>query len=274
MKRLVALVLFALAALPAAAQSTRARLDDLELRMGQVEETVRGQALVELSQRVDTLAADLRLLRGDLEVMQEDRGRLQRELEALRQRHADLIARLEQRLAALEARLSAAGDSASAAGAAASALGDAVLGTGNEPRASSPPAGAQAATPASAETPEVLYGRAFDALKASRYPEAIVGMSTFIERHPVHPLSDNAHYWLGQTYFVTRDYAKAVDAFAAVGADSPDSAKAPDALLKKGLCEVELGRTDAARASFEQVLKRYPQNDAVRLAREQLQRLR
>ena len=269
MKRVVALVLFALAALPAAAQSTRARLDDLELRMGQVEETVRGQALVELSQRVDALAADLRLLRGDLEVMQEDRDRLQREVEALRQRHADLTVRLEQRLAALEARLSAAADSASAAA-------DAAMGSGNEPRVlSSPPSGgAQAAMPASAEAPEVIYGRAFDALKAARYPEAIVGMSTFIERHPAHPLIDNAHYWLGQTYFVTRDYAKAVDAFAAVGADTPDSAKAPDALLKKGLCEVELGRNEAARASFEQVLRRYPQSDAVRLAREQLQRLR
>jgi TolA-binding protein len=73
---------------------------------------------------------------------------------------------------------------------------------------------------------------------------------------------------------VTRDYAKAIEAFASVGSRSPDSSKAPDALLKKGLSELSLGRNDAARASFNEVLRRYPQNDVARTAREQLGRLR
>jgi tol-pal system protein YbgF len=120
----------------------------------------------------------------------------------------------------------------------------------------------------------VLYGRAFDALKAANYPEAIAGMSGFVAQFPTHPLADNAQYWLGQTYYVTRDYAKAIEAFASVGSRSPDSSKAPDALLKKGLSELSLGRNDAARASFNEVLRRYPQNDVVRTAREQLGRLR
>lgn len=262
------LALVVIAATPAFAQSTRARLDDLDLRVGQLEETVRGQALVELSQRVDALATDVRALRGDLEMLQRDRELLQRDIESMRRQQADFIARVEQRLTALENRAASVPDAATASTETASDAAPA-----GTPR----PAGEQPAAPprvSAAEPPEVLYGRAFDALKAARYPEAVVGMSEFIERHPEHPLVDNAYYWLGQTYYVTRDYAKAIEAFAAVGRGATVSAKTPDALLKRGLCEVELGRTEAARASFEQVLRRFPQNEAARLAREQLQRLR
>ena len=123
-------------------------------------------------------------------------------------------------------------------------------------------------------TPEQRYGRAFDALKAGDYAAAIAGMRDFIARHPDHPLADNAYYWLGQTHYLNRDYVQAIEAFASVGSKSPDSAKAPDALLKRGLSEVELKRIEAARRSFNDLIARYPASEAARLAREQLQRLR
>lgn len=263
MKRILVIALLAMTATPVLAQSTRARLDDLELRMGQVEETVRGQALVELSQRVDALAREVRALRGDLEVLQNDRDVLQRELQGLQRQQAAATARIEQQLLSLEARLSTVPQPAATTADPPTAAGSAAPPPAPTPAASAP-----------AESAEQLYGRAFDALKAARYPEAIAGMRDFVARHPVHPLIDNAHYWLGQSYFVTRDYVRAVEAFAAVDNDSPDSSKAPDALLKRGICEIELGRAEAGRATFEQVIRRYPQDPAARLAREQLQRLR
>ena len=265
MKRFLVIALLAMTTIPALAQSTRARLDDLELRMGQIEETVRGQALVELSQRVDAVSRELRALRGDLEVLQNDRDSLQRELVALRRQNADSMARIEQQLLSLEARANAApaAPPISVADAPAGAGGATAVVSATSPAAAAP-----------AESAEQLYGRAFDALKAARYPEAIAGMRDFIARHPVHPLIDNAHYWLGQSYFVTRDYTRAIEAFAAVGNDSPDSSKAPDALLKRGICELELGRAETARATFEQVIRRYPEDGAARLAREQLRRMR
>jgi len=287
-RRALCAVLFALIALPVAAQSTRARLDDLDLRVGQLEETVRGQALVELSQRLDALEAEARSLRGDLEL-------LQRENESLRQQQRDLAADFDRRIAALESRMSAMATAAAATAATTSPAATAVVPSAESalPAAADaavPPA-AMASTPVTsppvvplpvvpspvtppAESAEVVYGRAFDALKAAKYPEAIAGMADFLVRFPSHPLADNAQYWLGQAHYVTRDYAKAVEAFAAVGTSSPDTSKAPDALLKKGLAESELGRTEAARTTLNEVIRRYPQNDAARLAREQLSRLR
>ena len=279
MRRALCAALFALIALPVAAQSTRARLDDLDLRVGQLEETVRGQALVELSQRLDTLEAEARSLRGDLEL-------LQRENESLRQQQRDLAADFDRRIAALESRMSAMATAAAATAAVPTLDSSAPAAT--DPAVSpaamasspitSPPVTPLPVVPAPvtppAESAEVVYGRAFDALKAAKYPEAIAGMADFLVRFPSHPLADNAQYWLGQAHYVTRDYAKAIEAFAAVGTSSPDTSKAPDALLKKGLAESELGRTEAARATLNEVIRRYPQNDAARLAREQLSRLR
>lgn len=279
MRRALCAALFALIALPVAAQSTRARLDDLDLRVGQLEETVRGQALVELSQRLDTLEAEARSLRGDLEL-------LQRENESLRQQQRDLAADFDRRIAALESRMSAMATAAAATAAVPTLDSSAPAAT--DPAVSpaamasspitSPPVTPLPVAPAPvtppAESAEVVYGRAFDALKAAKYPEAIAGMADFLVRFPSHPLADNAQYWLGQAHYVTRDYAKAIEAFAAVGTSSPDTSKAPDALLKKGLAESELDRTEAARATLNEVIRRYPQNDAARLAREQLARMR
>ena len=280
MRRALCGILLAVIALPVAAQSTRARLDDLDLRMGQLEETVRGQALVELSQRLDALESEARRLRGDLEVLQQEN-------ESLRRQQRDLAADFDRRIAAIESRMAAMAAAAAAAAspaAPAPAAGAAALtvasGKSAQPAAAvdsatavAPPTTAQPAA-APTESAEVVYGRAFDALKAAKYPEAITGMTDVLTRFPAHPLADNAQYWLGQAHYVTRDYAKAIEVFAAVGTRSPDSSKAPDALLKKGLAESELGRAEAARATLNEVIRRYPQNDAARLAREQLTRLR
>jgi tol-pal system protein YbgF len=137
-----------------------------------------------------------------------------------------------------------------------------------------PSASVAAPTVVTDPSAEALYNRAFDALKAARYPEAIEGMKAFLAAHPQHPLADNAQYWLGQTYYLSRDYARAVEAFSAVGGRSPDRSKAPDALLKKGLSEIELKRNEDARRSLSELLQRYPESDAARTAADALQKLR
>lgn len=277
MRRLLLFAVLALAASPSFAQSTRERLESLELRVTQLQETVRGQALIELSQRLDALEAEARSLRGDLDV-------LQRENDERRKQQADLAGEFDRRIAALEARLAAPAPATAVVVTSEQGAVNAESSPASESAvtAEAPGSGAAAVASTSAsapvgvppETPEVLYGRAFDALKAANYPAAIAGMSGFVVQFPTHPLADNAQYWLGQSYYVTRDYAKAVEAFAAVGSRSPDTSKAPDALLKKGLSELSLGRNEAARASFNEVIRRYPQNEAARSAREQLGRLR
>ena len=91
---------------------------------------------------------------------------------------------------------------------------------------------------------------AFDALEGrQRYPAAIAGFRRFPARVPdQHALADNAQYWLGEAYYVTRDYDRALTAFTRVGQLWPDSRKAPDAALKLGYTQFELKRFAAARS--------------------------
>ena len=257
--------LLSLAAGVASAQSTRQKIDDLASRLEQLEQVVQGQALVELSQKVESLTNEVRALRGELEVVQNENAEL-------RKQQVAALADFDRRLAATSshAPVAVSAPPAPAPASAPSAATPPVVPTQSAavPEPAPPPPVVETTTP------EQRYGRAFDALKAGDYAAAIAGMRDFIARHPDHPLADNAYYWLGQTHYLNRDYVQAIEAFASVGSKSPDSAKAPDALLKRGLSELELKRSEAARRSFNDLIARYPASEAARLAREQLQRLR
>ncbi len=242
---LAALALAGCATLPPEEDPIQIRLNDQDARLGRVERVVNNQSLLELSQRIDALQAELRQLRGQAE--EAENG-----VAATRKQQRDLYADLDRRLAALEA------GTAAATGAATAVVGSAGTGT----------AGA-----AAGDAAELAYGRAFDALKQGSYPAAISGFSGFLRDHPQHELADNAQYWLGQAYYVTRDYPNAVTAFNRVVAQWPDSTKASDALLKVGFSQLELKRTAEARRTLEDVRSRYPGTDSARAAAERLQRL-
>ncbi|MEP7247450.1 MAG: tol-pal system protein YbgF, partial [Gammaproteobacteria bacterium] len=117
------------------------------------------------------------------------------------------------------------------------------------------------------------YSVAFDALKASNYPAAIGGFRSFLSMYPTSPLAENAQYWMGEAFYVTRDYEQASTAFRAVGERWPNSRKGADALVKLGFSQYELKRYAEARATLTEVTRRFPDSDAARLATERLSRI-
>lgn len=229
------------ATLPPEEDPVQIRLNDLDTRLAKIERVVTNQSLLELSQRIDALQAEVRSLRGQTEEL--DNG-----TEAARKQQRDLYADLDKRLAALESGGAAAADSL-----AGSAL---------------PTAGG-----ATADAPQIAYGRAFDALKAASYPAAIAGFRSFLGTYSRHELADNAQYWLGEAYYVTRDYDNALAAFSRVGSEWPNSSKAADAQLKVGYSQFELKRFREARETLTAVGTRFPGTDAARLAAERIRRI-
>lgn len=65
-----------------------------------------------------------------------------------------------------------------------------------------------------------------------------------------------------------------MDAFQKVLDRYPQSAKAADALLKIGYCQYELKQWDAAAASFNGVIAKYPNTTPARLAEGRLRALK
>jgi tol-pal system protein YbgF len=248
---------------------TQVKLNDIDARLGNVERVVSNQSLVDLSRRIDALEAQLREQRGEIEVLQND-------AEVARKSGRDLYADLDKRLAALEgggrggaATAEGGGGSTGAVGAAGAAAGAAAAVAGGAAAAGGGAAGGGAA----AGDAQSAYNASFEKLKAGNYAGAITSFQAFMKNYPASDLNDNAQYWIGEAYYVTRDYDHAAQAFRAVGERWPNSRKAPDALLKLGYTQFEQKHLTDARATLKQVVERYPGGDAARLAQERLQRL-
>jgi len=132
----------------------------------------------------------------------------------------------------------------------------------------------QAAPAASSADEKAAYDQAFQALKELRYADAAEDFRSFLDRYPNSEFADNAQYWLGESYYVTRNYDIALTAFQDLLDRHPDSPKAPDALLKVGYTYYELEQWDSARAALTQVQERYPDSTLSRLAENRLRSMR
>lgn len=119
-------------------------------------------------------------------------------------------------------------------------------------RQAAPPPPAAAAVDSGAlpnGSPQQQYDYAFGLLRDANYPAAERALRDFVHRYPTNRLSSNAQYWLGETYFVRRDYQAAAAAFAEGYQRYPKGAKAADDLLKLGSSLAMLNRkADACRA--------------------------
>jgi tol-pal system protein YbgF len=132
---------------------------------------------------------------------------------------------------------------------------------------------ARAAT-GSPELEKAAYDAAFQELKDLRYADAAESFSEFLDRYPGSEYADNAQYWLGESYYVTRNYELALAAFAQLQERFPQSPKLPDSLLKVGYTHYELKQWDQARAALTQVQEQYPNTTLARLAESRLRSMR
>lgn len=132
----------------------------------------------------------------------------------------------------------------------------------------------QAATVTSGADEKAAYDLAFQALKELRYADAAEEFQSFLERYPDSEYADNAQYWLGESYYVTRNYEIALTAFRTLLDRFPDSPKSPDALLKIGYTHYELKQWDQARSALTQVEELYPDTTLSRLAENRLRSMR
>jgi tol-pal system protein YbgF len=139
------------------------------------------------------------------------------------------------------------------------------------PLAPAPPAPAAPLTPrpqrprepvARAQTPEQAYAAALSTFRAREHGQAVLDFLDFMAKYPGHALVANAQYWIGEAYYVQRDYRQAMAEFQKVPRIAPASAKAADALLKIGLCQRNLRDEARARQTWQRVVHEFPQSEA------------
>jgi tol-pal system protein YbgF len=231
------------------------KLKDLDTRLARIERVMANQSLLDVSNQLEALRSDVRGMHNDVD-------QLSNALESGRKQQRDMYADLDQRLKNLEAR----GSAAAAPGAAPTAGG---------PAAGTAAAGAPAAAAASSDSGEdkTSYQAAFNLLKDGQYDRAIVAFQKFLAAYPDSSLADNAQYWLGEAYYVNKAYPEAEAAFQRVIDKYPQSRKLADALLKIGFCRYEQKQWQSAREVLGQVVARFTDTPAARLAQQRLDKM-
>lgn len=143
-----------------------------------------------------------------------------------------------------------------------------------DPNAPAPVQPAPVAPPSTAGlSPTRLYETARADYFAGQWSSALSGFDAFLRAFPRSEQADDAQFHIGETHYAQNQWAPAIAAYNQVIQNHPGTNAVPDAYYKRGLAQERLGQVDAARASWEAVAKSFPESDAGRLAKQNLDRL-
>jgi len=219
----------------------REALLDLELRLAAIERVLSSGTLVDLKLQVDELQRQTADIRGRTESLEHSS-------DGTTSRQRDLYLDLDDRIRYLEKNLQA-------------------------PSASVGPERIPGRLPVPGGTDRENYEAAFELLKQQRYEESGAAFEQFLASFPNSQLADNAQYWLAEAHYVLSDFELALGQFQLVISAYPRSRKIPDALLKIGYSNYELGRWQDARNALTQVGEKFENSTYARLAEQRLKRM-
>ena len=228
------------------------------------------QANMDLLNQIAQLRTQVQDLQGTVE-------QLQHENEQLKQTGRDQYLDLDGRLQRLEGGVAPASSAAPAAPVAPAKAAPKPAAAGKQAAATgerAPTVRGDSGSLAQAGDERAAYEAALDTLKAGDYVASAQQSQGFLDAHPDGAYAPNAMYWLGESYYVTRNFPLAEGQFRALVDRYPTHDKAAGGLLKLGMSQYGEGRVDAARATLNEVIRQYPGTDAARRATDQLQSIK
>jgi len=121
---------------------------------------------------------------------------------------------------------------------------------------------------------ETLYKNAKQTYERKEFTAAREKFKAFLAVYPKGELSDNAQFWIGESFYSEKDYEKAIIAYDDVLKKFPKGDKVPSALLKQALCWLELGDKTFAQSLLKRVIKEHPRTQQAKIAKEKLRGVR
>lgn len=220
---------------------------------------------------------------GSVRRIQVDLGMLRVELASVRaayDEHARETTRPLEQLRALEARLREVGTAVGDTGDAVRRLGDRIVAVeaglkelrgqvAPRPAAPPPPPEPPRESPPRVDsTIETTYQAALATFRTREYGQAVLDLLDFLAKYPKHVLAGSAQYWIGEAYYIERDWRQALVEFEKVLAHDPRNGKvSADALLRMGLCYQNLREPSRAQQAWQRVIAEHPQSDAAQRVR-------
>ena len=116
-----------------------------------------------------------------------------------------------------------------------------------------------------------LYRDAYEAYHKGDLEGARRKFEAFLKQYPNTELSDNAQFWIGETYYLKKDYERAILEYEKAIVKYPEGDKIPAALFKQALAFLELGDKTNARNLLKRVIEKYPHSDQAEMAKKRLE---
>ncbi len=117
------------------------------------------------------------------------------------------------------------------------------------------------------------YEAARDIYYTGNFSQAISKLDAFAAKYPRGVYVGNAIYWKGESYYAQGDFNAAMREFNSVINNHKDSWKVADSQLKLGMCQMNLGNHQAARAEFNKLKQNHPGYSRMDIAEQLLQQL-
>jgi tol-pal system protein YbgF len=119
-----------------------------------------------------------------------------------------------------------------------------------------------------------LYKDAYETFYRGDLEGARRKFEAFLRQYPNTELSDNAQFWIGETYYLKKDYEKAILEYEKAIVKYPEGDKIPAAMFKQALSFLELRDRTNARNLFKRVIEKYPRSDQAEMAKRRLEAIK
>ncbi len=119
-----------------------------------------------------------------------------------------------------------------------------------------------------------LYKDAYETFHKGDLEGARRKFEAFLKQYPNTELSDNAQFWIGETYYLKKDFEKAILEYEKAIVKYPEGDKIPAALFKQALAFFELGDKTNARNLLKRVIEKYPHSDQAEMAKKKLETIK
>ena len=218
-------------------------LKGVNTRLDQQTEANR-KAMADQKLVIDNLSNDVRVVREKLDDNNVRLGSLSQEVDALRQAVQQCIAR----------PTAPPPESADAAATPAATAG--------------PPA-----TPAVVASPTQMWDTAWADYTSGQYDLAVLGFDAYIKTFPKSDMADDAQVYICNAYLNDGKNDKAVEACDVAIRTYPKGNAIPEAYLRKGQAQLNLRDTAGARATWEALIKNFPDSAMAQMAQNRLNQL-
>ena len=118
-----------------------------------------------------------------------------------------------------------------------------------------------------ASSPDSLYLKGLDSLKAGDVVTARDQFTKFLDQNPKHDLAANAHYWIGETYYSEKNFESAILSYQEVIKSYPGKDKVVAAMLKQAMAFDAIKDSKSAKYVLKKLVEGFPKSEEAKKAK-------